>query len=101
MGKINVSEDCLVIDIWPAKDNNLILKPVMFWIYGGSLTIGSIFQPQYNGSVLATYDVVLVEANYRLGHLGFIYGGDESTPGNAGFHDQLLALQWVCYQTID
>ena len=100
MGKLSLSEDCLVLNIWSAKDNTSNLKPVMFWLYGGTFKIGSIFQPSYNGSVLATYDVVIVSANYRLDHLGFIYG-DDSTPGNAGLHDQLLALQWVCNKTID
>ena len=69
----------------------------MFWIYGGGLSLGSIFQPVYNGSVLATRDVVLVSANYRLGQFGFLYGGEESAPGNVGLHGQLLGLQWVSY----
>ncbi|CAG2170116.1 unnamed protein product, partial [Oppiella nova] len=71
------------------------LKAVMFWIYGGGLSSGSIFDTQYNGSILATYDVVFVSANYRLGPFGYLYGGDVSAPGNMGFFDQLLALKWV------
>ncbi|CAG2162484.1 unnamed protein product, partial [Oppiella nova] len=100
-GNGTTSEDCLVLNIWtpivgnniPSKDSPL--KPVMFWIYGGGLTSGSIFFHDYNGSVLATHDVLLVAPNYRLGPFGFIYGGDETAPGNVGFYDQLLALKWV------
>ncbi|CAG2120527.1 unnamed protein product, partial [Medioppia subpectinata] len=60
--------------------------------------IGSIFQPLYNGSVLATNDVIVVAVNYCLGPFGFLYAGaghEHIVLGNAGFYDQLLALQWV------
>ncbi|XP_054158966.1 cholinesterase 1-like [Oppia nitens] len=100
------SEDCLVLNVWtPSVMSSTTtttttttttgLKPVMFWIYGGAFSLGSIFQIQYNGSVLAANDVVFVAANYRLGELGFLYGGQESAPGNAGLYDQLLALKWI------
>ena len=99
MGKLTTSEDCLVLNIWtPNVDKSASksqLKPVMYWIYGGALTIGSVFQKFYNGSVLATNDVVIVSVNYRVGQLGFLYGGDQTAPGNLGFYDQLLGLKWV------
>ncbi|CAG2168479.1 unnamed protein product, partial [Oppiella nova] len=94
-------EDCLVLNIWspPVSDIKVVdkpLKPVMVWIYGGAFVVGSIFQfPNYNGSVLATHDIVFVSINYRLGAFGFLYSGDESSPGNMGLYDQQLALQWV------
>ena len=90
------SEDCLVLNIWSERTvTNTSLRPVMFWIYGGGLSSGSIFEPHYNGSVLATQGVVYVSVNYRLGPLGFLYSGDDSAPGDVGFRDQLLALKWV------
>ncbi|CAG2119146.1 unnamed protein product, partial [Medioppia subpectinata] len=97
-GRTAVSEDCLVLNIWtPNAGNNNTnksqLKPVMFWIHGGALLYGSI--NMYNGSFLATHDVIFVAANYRLGQLGFLYGDREDAPGNVGFYDQLLALKWV------
>ncbi|CAG2108636.1 unnamed protein product [Medioppia subpectinata] len=100
-GQLVTSEDCLTLNVWTPmnkadKESPVDqLKPVMFWIYGGAFSVGSIYQPIYNGSVLATHDVVIITANYRLGQLGFLYGDREDAPGNAGFYDQLLALKWV------
>ncbi|CAG2106494.1 unnamed protein product, partial [Medioppia subpectinata] len=95
------SEDCLVLNIWtPNAGNNNTnksqLKPIMFYIYGGALVNGTIFLlPGYNGSILATHDVLVVSTNYRLGQFGFLYGDREDAPGNVGFYDQLLGLKWV------
>ncbi|CAG2107746.1 unnamed protein product [Medioppia subpectinata] len=95
---ITQSEDSLVLNIWTPTlptDNttNQSLKPVMFWIYGGGFTIGTI--DKYNGGPLAAHDVVFVAPNYRLGYFGFLYGDREDAPGNVGLYDQLLALKWV------
>ena len=91
MDKITTSEDCLVLNVWtPNVENKSPLKPVMFFIYGGGLSVGSIFQKMNNASALATNDVVVVSVNYRVGPLGFLYGGDETSPGNLGLYDQLL-----------
>ena len=91
------SEDCLVLNIWSPYSftESSKLKPVMFWIHGGGLLFGSIFDPKYNGSVLATKDVVFVSTNYRLGPFGFLYGNDSTAPGNVAFYDQVMALKWV------
>ncbi|CAG2117036.1 unnamed protein product, partial [Medioppia subpectinata] len=95
---ITQSEDSLVLNIWTPtlptdKTTNQSLKPVMFWIYGGGLTIGTI--DMYKGGPLAAHDVVFVAPNYRLGQFGFLYGNREDAPGNVGLYDQLLALKWV------
>jgi len=96
---MTLSEDCLVLNIWspqlPENSTHFEAKPVMFFIYGGGFTIGSIYQSLFDGRVLATNDVVVVTANYRLGAFGFLYGGQESVPGNMGLYDQILALKWV------
>ena len=65
----------------------------MFWIHGGGFRGGSSFG--FNGSALATYNVVVVTINYRLGPFGFLYGDNELAPGNIGLYDQLFALKWV------
>ena len=40
-------------------------------------------------------NTIVVTINYRLGPLGFLSLGNEDVPGNAGFKDQIMALQWV------
>ncbi|KAK7121238.1 hypothetical protein R3I93_022358 [Phoxinus phoxinus] len=91
-----VSEDCLYLNIYtPVKPGEEDAKlPVMVWIHGGGLSLGSA--SVYDGSVLSAYqDVVVVLIQYRLGLLGFFSTGDEHAPGNYGLLDQLAALQWV------
>ncbi|XP_056307596.1 uncharacterized protein ces2b isoform X3 [Danio aesculapii] len=91
-----VSEDCLYLNIYtPVKPGQEDKKlPVMVWIHGGGLSLGSA--SVYDGSVLAAYqDVVVVLIQYRLGLLGFLSTGDEHAPGNYGLLDQVAALQWV------
>ncbi|CAG2121117.1 unnamed protein product, partial [Medioppia subpectinata] len=65
------SEDCLLLNIWTpnAVNNNTNksqLKPIMFHIHGGGLSVGSIFGGM-DSNVLATRDVVYASAAYRLG----------------------------------
>ncbi|ROJ28362.1 Cocaine esterase [Anabarilius grahami] len=91
-----VSEDCLYLNIYtPVKPGEEDAKlPVMVWIHGGGLSLGSA--SLCDGSVLSAYqDVVVVLIQYRLGLLGFFSTGDEHAPGNYGFLDQVAALQWV------
>ncbi|CAM4735066.1 unnamed protein product [Leuciscus chuanchicus] len=91
-----VSEDCLYLNIYtPVKPGEEHAKlPVMLWIHGGGLSLGSA--SVYDGSVLSAYqDVVVVLIQYRLGLLGFLSTGDEHAPGNYGLLDQVTALQWV------
>ncbi|XP_054166233.1 cholinesterase 1-like [Oppia nitens] len=95
------SEDCLTLVVWTsgvdtgAKHDDDQLKPVLFHIHGGGLSTGTAYDPIFNVSIQSTYDIVVVSINYRLGPFGFLYGGEPSAPGNVGFYDQLLALQWV------
>ncbi|KAG7324332.1 hypothetical protein KOW79_012348 [Hemibagrus wyckioides] len=90
-----VSEDCLYLNIYtPAKPGEEAKLPVMVWIHGGGLSIGSA--SVYDGSVLSAYqNVVVVLIQYRLGLFGFFSTGDEHAPGNYGLLDQVAALQWV------
>ncbi|XP_056307595.1 uncharacterized protein ces2b isoform X2 [Danio aesculapii] len=90
-----VSEDCLYLNIYtPSKSGDNKKLPVMVWIHGGGLILGSA--SIYDGHALAAYqDVVVVEIQYRLGLLGFFSTGDEHAPGNYGLLDQVAALQWV------
>ena len=68
----------------------------MVYIHGGAFVVGSVYHVMpINGTVLVQKDVVVVAMNYRLGVFGFLYGGEDSAPGNAGLYDQLLAIKWV------
>ena len=94
------SEDCLFLNIWtPGTDH--ARRPVMVWLHGGYLTMGSGSQSAFRGSLLAVIgNVVVVTLNYRLGVLGFlnlkeITGGQIPATGNEGILDQISALKWV------
>uniref|UniRef100_A0A671U4M1 Carboxylesterase type B domain-containing protein n=1 Tax=Sparus aurata TaxID=8175 RepID=A0A671U4M1_SPAAU len=91
----DISEDCLYLNIYtPANRAPNAKLPVMVWIHGGGLSMGSA--SSYNGSALAAYqDVVVVLIQYRLGALGFLSTGDEHMSGNFGLLDQVQALRWV------
>ncbi|KAJ3645079.1 hypothetical protein Zmor_022766 [Zophobas morio] len=99
-GAISGGENCLFLNVFTKKlpaDQNKALRPVMFWIHGGALIFGSGNGDMYGPEFLMTEDIVLVTINYRLGILGFVSFEDPSLeiPGNAGFKDQVMALQWV------
>jgi len=94
------SENCLVLNVWtPACDGKK--RPVMFYNHGGGYATGSAGSRGQDGAHLAaTYDVVVVASNHRLGLLGYLYlgelGGDAyATSGNQGLLDIIAALEWV------
>ena len=92
-----MSEDCLFLNVFtperPSSDRSPAL-PVLVWIHGGGFVIGA--SDIYEGDVLAAEgEVVVVTLNYRLGVLGFLSTGDNSSLGNYGLWDQRLALKWV------
>ncbi len=98
---VEVSEDCLYLNVWTPVWPPRGLVPVMVWIHGGSNVIGSGGEPAYDGAALARKGVVVVTINYRLGVLGF-FAHPELTresphhaSGNYGLLDQIAALQWV------
>lgn len=93
------SEDCLTLNVWTRATNQADRLPVMVWIHGGALVIGS--GSDYDGAALTERGVVLVTINYRLGPFGFFAHPELSaqdangTSGNQGYRDQIAALQWV------
>lgn len=95
------SEDCLVLNVWTPAVKDGGKRPVMFYCHGGGFTSGSGGQGIQDGAHLAaTYDVVVVAINHRLGLFGFLYlgelGGEEyATSGNQSMLDIVAALQWV------
>ena len=100
-GPIEMSEDCLYLNVWTPEWPVKTGLPVMVWIHGGSNVIGSGGESTYDGAALARRGVVVVTINYRLGVLGF-FAHPELTrespnhaSGNYGLLDQVAALQWV------
>ena len=102
-----IGEDCLTLNVWTPvsseragalSDTGL---PVMVWIYGGGLLVGSSSDPVYDGAELARKGVVVVSFNYRLGVFGYFSHPalTEESPhqasGNYGTSDQIQALRWV------
>ncbi|KAL3428526.1 hypothetical protein PVAG01_02035 [Phlyctema vagabunda] len=101
-GNTNISEDCLYMNIWAPKNatstSNL---PVYVWIYGGRFTGGAGSVPTYDGTHLASKDIVVVNFNYRMGPFGFLAHPDLSvesghnSSGNYGLLDQIQALTFL------
>jgi carboxylesterase type B len=91
---------CLVIRPSGYEHESL---PVLVWIYGGGLTLGSTADPQYNlsgiveASTLTDNPFIAVSMNYRLGVWGFLNTPVVHAEGssNAGLLDQRLGLRWV------
>ncbi|KFY19422.1 hypothetical protein V493_07969, partial [Pseudogymnoascus sp. VKM F-4281 (FW-2241)] len=92
------SEDCLTLNIFapstPAPPGGY---PVLFWIYGGSLTFGYSGNAGYDGSAFASYeDTIVVATNYRTNVFGFPNSPELPVKEqNLGLHDQHAALTWV------
>ncbi len=91
------AEDCLTLNVY-APHNAVEGKdlPVMVWLYGGALALGS--NGQYDPSLLAERQgVIVVAPNYRVGALGFLAHPALRGPGegNYGLLDQQAALKWV------
>jgi len=95
------SENCLVLNVWTPAVKDGRKRPVMVYSHGGGFVTGSGGSKDEDGSRLAaTYDVVVVTTNHRLGLLGYLYlgelGGEEyATSGNQGMLDIVAALRWV------
>lgn len=90
------SEDCLRINVHIKNVGQNDAKPVLVYIHGGGLYVGSGASNDNGGpEYLMEQDIVLVTFNYRLGFLGFFNLGTKEYSGNAGFKDQVLALRWV------
>ena len=97
--EFEMSEDCLVVNVWTRAEHEGEGLPVMVWIHGGALVTGA--GSEYPGELLSSKGVVLVTANYRLGPFGFVALPELSAEhpagvsGNQGLRDQVAALEWV------
>jgi len=94
------AEDCLFLNVWTPAVGDGKKRPVMVYCHGGGYATGSAGSTAQDGARLAaTYDVVTVASNHRLGLLGYLYLGgisDEYAAGaNQGLLDIVACLQWV------
>jgi para-nitrobenzyl esterase len=94
---LEISEDCLYLNIWTPKLDEQANLPVMVYVHGGSNNSGWAYEPDYHGHVLAERGVVLVSIAYRLGVFGFFSHPDidGDALANFGLWDQVAALEWV------
>eukprot|EP00050_Salpingoeca_kvevrii_P012316 m.21666 g.21666 ORF g.21666 m.21666 type:complete len:243 (+) comp3941_c0_seq1:636-1364(+) len=91
------SEDCLNLNMWvPPRNGSATKYPVMVFLHGGAFVEGSNRGPfdLYNGTHLSQFGVIIINANYRIGALGFL-ATDKGLQGNMGLEDQRMALQWI------
>lgn len=99
--ELNVSEDCLFLNIRTRNLGGETLQPVMVWIHGGGHTLGSSGDVIYHSTSLTEKGVVIVTINYRLGALGYfahpalVAESPNKAAGNYGLMDQIAALKWV------
>jgi para-nitrobenzyl esterase len=96
----STGEDCLVLNVWTPGAGDGAARPVLVWLHGGGMAVGSASWPLYDFSNLArNNDVVVVGVNHRLGILGFLdvsHLGDQfADSGNVGMLDIVAALEWV------
>ena len=91
---LNISEDCLYLNIWRPKKRTEA-KSILVWIHGGGFWTGSAVLGEEEGAgIVAFEDVILVTIAYRLGALGFMFV-ENQMQGNAGIFDQTFALDWL------
>lgn len=84
-------DDYLTLNVWaPAEGGG---RPVLVFIHGGGLVMGSKDAAVYDGRSFARDGAVAVGINYRLGVEGFI--AVPGAPTNLGLRDMLAALAWV------
>lgn len=98
---LQMSEDCLYLNIRTGNLNGMISQPVMVWIHGGGHQFGSGHTSFYQANRLVKKGVILVTINYRLGVFGSLAhpalsaDSERGVSGNYGTLDQVAALRWV------
>ena len=95
---LEVSEDCLYLNIWTRSLNPGSRMPVMVWVHGGSNKSGWSYEDNYRGNALAQQGVVVVTVAYRHGLFGFFSHPEldtSETVANFGLWDLVAALQWI------
>jgi len=96
------NEDCLYLNIWRPKSQDMDL-PVYVWLHDGGDSCFTACHDRYDGTKMATKcKMVVVTVNYRLGPMGWFthpalrHGKDaKDDSGNYGTLDMIKALQFI------
>ncbi|NLC18257.1 MAG: carboxylesterase family protein [Clostridiales bacterium] len=97
---IEMSEDCLYLNIWTPAVSPDEKLPVYVWYFGGGLQVGHPSEMEFDGERIARRGIVVVTVNYRLNVFGFLCHPEISAespdaPANFGHLDQQFATNWV------
>jgi para-nitrobenzyl esterase len=95
---LEVSEDCLYLNVWTRSLNPDARLPVMVWVHGGSNKSGWSYEDNYRGHVLAPQGVVVVTLAYRHGAFGFLSHPElegSDAVANYGLWDIVAGLRWI------
>lgn len=101
--KLNMSEDCLFLNVYTPSLSTRRLRPVVVYILGGSLMgLGEEdLHLQPSPALARRQDVVMLTFDFRRNVFGFLALDQLSksvhppTSGNYGFLDQVAVLKWV------
>ena len=100
------SQDCLFLNIW-TKDVEVVNKPVVMFIHGGSCIWGGTSDPTYDGeyfvrNLLEDEDCCFITINYRMSIFGGLdlsslegYTDEYYDAINMSKLDQTQALKWI------
>ena len=100
-GELDVSEDCLYLNVFAPVTPVSGGAPVLVWYHGGGNTAGHGGAQIFDGSALAQKGAVVVTVNYRLGVFGFFAHpaltaeSEHNSSGNYALLDQIASLEWV------
>ena len=95
---LEISEDCLYLNVWAPTLESDAKLPVMVWLHGGSNKSGWSYENNYRGHVLAPQGVVVVTVAYRQGAFGFLSHPELSSDepiANFGLWDIIASLRWI------
>lgn len=84
-------DDYLTLNVWAPV--NAAARPVVVYVHGGGLVLGTKDAAVYDGTAFARDGVVAVAMNYRLGVEGFV--AIPGAPTNLGLRDVIASLRWL------
>ena len=85
--EIDMSEDCLYLNVWTNAKRADEKLPVLVWFFGGGLQWGYTAEMEFDGERIARRGVVVVSVNYRINVFGFL--------AHPELTDQQAGLLWV------